>query len=542
MGASSAIRGSELTALLAALAGSAAAWIALDSPLLDHGARQAVAAASVLLGYGGFTASILRGHRLRSSAHAAPPPELAGEGTLVIHASQTGFAEQLAERTADMLAAGGGPVRLLPLSAMTVPVLEEARQVLFLVSTTGEGDAPDSAAGFLRRSAGAEPDLTGLRYGLLALGDRSYAQFCAFGHRLDGWLRRQGATPLFDLVEVDNGDPGAIRHWQHHLGQLSGNAELADWAPARYEPWTLAERTHLNPGSPGAPVVLIRLTPQAGSPTWQAGDIAEIGPRHPAEEIAAALDRLELDGAATVEADGWSGSLAERLAVCHLPDTPDEWTEWQGLGPQQIADRATPLPHREYSIASIPADGRLELVVRQARRADGRLGLGSGWLTAHAPLGGTVDLRLRENRSFHAPEGDRPMILIGNGTGIAGLRAHLKARAVQGRRRNWLLFGERTAAHDFHFKAEIRGWHAAGHLGRLDLAFSRDQAERVYVQHRLAAAADDVARWVDEGAVILVCGSLGGMAAEVSATLASILGQDRLEEMADAGLYRRDVY
>jgi sulfite reductase (NADPH) flavoprotein alpha-component len=176
------------------------------------------------------------------------------------------------------------------------------------------------------------------------------------------------------------------------------------------------------------------------------------------------------------------------------------------------------------------------------RRADGKPGLGSGWLTAHAPEGAEIAARVRTNRAFHGPRDDRPLILIGNGTGLAGLRAHLKARAALGRRRNWLVFGERTAAHDYFHRDEIEAWRAGGVLQRLDLAFSRDQDRKVYVQHRLMEAADALRAWVADGAAIHVCGSLEGMSSDVHATLTAVLGAETMERLADEGLYRRDVY
>jgi sulfite reductase (NADPH) flavoprotein alpha-component len=175
-------------------------------------------------------------------------------------------------------------------------------------------------------------------------------------------------------------------------------------------------------------------------------------------------------------------------------------------------------------------------------RADGQPGLGSGWLCRFAEVGATIDARVRTNRAFHAPEASRPLILIGSGTGLAGLRAHLKARAAAGVRWNWLVFGERTAAHDYFHRAEIEGWTASGLLDRLDLAFSRDQAERIYVQHRLREAADVLRRWVANGAAIYVCGSLEGMSRDVHATLVEVLGAEVLERLTDEGRYRRDVY
>ncbi len=171
-----------------------------------------------------------------------------------------------------------------------------------------------------------------------------------------------------------------------------------------------------------------------------------------------------------------------------------------------------------------------------------RLGLGSGWLTAHAAEGTEIAARVRTNRAFHGPADDRPLILVGNGTGLAGLRAHLKARAAAGRHRNWLVFGERTAAHDFFHRGEIEAWKASGVLARLDLAFSRDQDRKVYVQHRLMEAADILRAWVADGAAIYVCGSLEGMSGDVHAVLVSVLGAETMERLADEGRYRRDVY
>ena len=210
--------------------------------------------------------------------------------------------------------------------------------------------------------------------------------------------------------------------------------------------------------------------------------------------------------------------------------------------PQSLADACTPLPHREYSIASIPADGALHLLVRQMQREDGTPGLGSGWLCRHAQPGNPIALRVRRNPNFHPPATGTPMVLIGNGTGLAGLRAHLRARVQSGATRNWLLFGERQRAHDFFHAEELLAWQAQGMLEHLDLAFSRDGGEHRYVQHALRAQAGRLRQWIDEGAAVYVCGSLAGMAPEVDAALRDILGGERLESLRAEGRYRRDVY
>ena len=469
--------------------------------------------------------------RRRIPADVAAP---AGAALLVACASQTGFATQLAQQTVDSLRDAGMPARLVGLDTLDEAALREARRVLFVVSTTGEGDAPDQAAGFERRCLAHVGDLAGLRYGLLALGDSDYADYCGFGRRLRHWLAQAGAQPLFDPVEVDNGDAGALRHWQHHLAMLSGATEMPDWQRAPYAAWRLVERRLLNPGSLGGPCFHLALRPEHGVLAWEAGDIAEIEPRHAAATVAQWLAATAFDGAAKIDGD----TLSERLARSHLPAPADV----AGLDAATLAARLQALPHREYSIASIPADGALHLLVRQMQYEDGRAGLGSGWLTRHAQEGAPVALRIRANPSFRPPVADMPLILIGNGTGLAGLRALLKARIAAGARRQWLLFGERRQDADFFHGDELERWQREGWLERLDLAWSREPAAPAYVQQRLREGSEPLRAWVAAGAAIRVCGSLAGMAPGVDEVLREALGADLLEQMRVDGRYRRDVY
>ncbi|MGQ7959587.1 PepSY domain-containing protein [Pseudomonas sp. SP16.1] len=402
----------------------------------------------------------------------------AGEPWLIGFASQSGFAEQLAWQTAGQLQAAGLPVQVQPLAKLDEQGLRQARRALFVVSTFGNGEAPDSARGFERKLLGSALDLPQLSYAVLALGDRQYQQFCGFAHRLHDWLGRQGARTLFAPLEVDDGEEGAIATWRQRLAELTGARTTLD---SGFAEWTLCGRQLLNPGSQGGPTFLLRLRPEQAS-DWQAGDILEV-----------------------------------------LPDN----------------DPARPA--RDYSIASVPADGVLELIVRQERHVDGSLGLGSGWLTERLPAGGRMLARVRRNSAFHAPDDDRPLLLIGNGTGLAGLRSLLKARIAAGRRRNWLIFGERNAACDFHCGAELKAWRAEGWLERLEPVFSRDQTARRYVQDALREALE-LDAWLADGAAIYVCGSLQGMAAGVDQVLRERLGDEALQRLREEGRYRRDVY
>ena len=508
-------------------------WPAL--PRADRWVGAAIASFSYLL----FCAAILWRSRTRATNDDTSSVATRDSLVLVIHASQTGFAQQLAERSAESLRSSGLAVKLRAIGEVDNAILATTSRVLFVASTTGEGDPPDQALAFVRDVMGQPAALGHLRYAVLALGDREYEHFCGFGHQLDNWLRQHGAQSLFDIVEVDNADESALRHWQHHLGQLSGVTDLPDWTQPRYEQWTLVERRELNPGSVGGGAFHLAMTPPTESVGhWVAGDIAEIGPRHSPLVVAALLGQAGIAADASIMIDGQPQSLAELLAGSHLPALD----EIRDRDAQALAETLKPLPHREYSIASLPSDGSLHILLRRLLRADGTPGIGSGWLCDYAPVGGEIALRLRSNPNFHAPDPAKPMILIGNGTGIAGLRAHLKHRIAVGAQRNWLLFGERNSDRDFFYCDEILPWQAQNHIERLDLAFSRDQTEPVYVQDKLLAAADSLREWVEADASIYVCGSLAGMAPGVDGALRRILGDANVESMLTEGRYRRDVY
>lgn len=457
---------------------------------------------------------------------------------LIGFASQSGFAEQLAWQTAGQLQAAGLPVKVQPLATVSEQDLRDSDNALFVVSTFGDGEAPDSARGFEHKVLGRASSLDSLNYAVLGLGDRQYQHFCGFARRLHGWLGEHGGKTLFAPVEVDSGDPYALRHWQQQLGVVTGQAPVDTWQAPSYDNWTLTRRELMNPDSTGSPVYLLGMTPPAPS-GWLAGDLVEVMPRNCPWAIEHFLDGLGIDGRATVELDGLSQTLDQALASRQLPENR---THLVGLHAQALADALVPLAMREYSIASIAADGVLELIVRQEVHPDGSLGVGSGWLTEHAPVGGAVSLRVRRNSGFHLPVEPAPMILLGNGTGLAGLRSLLKARIADGQQRQWLIFGERNREHDFLCRDELQEWLISGDLERLDLAFSRDQAEKIYVQDRLRESAEELKKWLADGAVIYICGSLQGMASGVDHVLNEVLGISEVDRLIEQGRYRRDVY
>ena len=436
----------------------------------------------------------------RAQAQSLLPATPGVPAWCVVHASQTGQAEALALQTAQALHSAGVPVRLLGLGELTREDLRQTQRLLCIASTYGEGDPPDSAMAFTRElMADAALELGHLHVGLLALGDSSYANYCGFGRALDQWFGTRGAQALFERIDVDKHDADALQRWRQHLLHLAGTNDLPDWEAPALQAWQLRARRHLNPGSAGEGVFHLELAPPPGEPLpdWQAGDLVQV-------------------------------------EVPTAPGAP-----------------------RDYSIASVPQDGALHLLVRVARRTDGSPGLASDWLCREAEVGAEVRLRVRAHTGFRIGDNTlRPLVLIGNGTGLAGLRAHMRARLAAAGQADlvepgarpaavppmWLLFGERQSHCDAYYADEIKAWDRQAWLTCVDRVYSRDQAERRYVQHVLAESAGRLRVWVQGGAAIYVCGSLQGMAAEVDRVLRDILGEAGLDQLTAEGRYRRDVY
>lgn len=460
------------------------------------------------------------------------------EDTILIgYASQTGSAFNIAQQTAEQLEQAGKSVQVRSLNQLIPAHLMQVSTALFIVSTYGEGEAPDNGNRFIARTLAQleNTSLQNLQVAMLALGDSNYQHFCGFAHQLHTKLHQCGAHFLTDIIEVDQLDESALRHWQYYLGKISGNPHFSDWNKPAYSDWKLSARECINPSSPGAPVFHLKLKPLVGeipADCWQAGDIAEIGPCNSHESIQNFILRLERTSIAS-----------ELLATCDLEISDEKLNAVKILSDQALVDALPELPHREYSIASVPAEGSLDLLIRQVQISEYQFGIGSGWLTAHAKLNSSIRLRIRTNPHFHSPEAARPLILIGNGTGIAGLRAHISNPARRNAK-HWLFFGERSALADHFFQTDLQNWQSTGLLTRIDTVFSRDAVPNAprYVQDLLVPNAFEIQRWVTEGAAIYVCGSLKGMAYAVDATLAQILGADQLEILTDEQRYCRDVY
>lgn len=392
---------------------------------------------------------------------------------LVIYASQTGQAEEIARESAVSLVAGGRDALAVSTDKVTMAQLLAATHILCVVSTTGEGDAPDEALRFEKTLMRETPDLAGRTVAVLALGDRKYDQFCAFGHRVFNWLVSCGAEAVAPVIEVDDLDAVAMKKWHDLLTSLGGQETVHADAGLL---WRLETRTRLNPLGDN-PLYHLSFTGQTAD--WQAGDLVEI---------------------------------------------------------------TTPHGHRrDYSIASLPEEGRLDLYVREVRKENGERGDGSGLLIESIQMGDNLSLRVKSHKGFHMPEGDGPLLLIGAGSGLAGLRAHILQAKAQGRK-VWLIYGERHPERDGALAKTMQAWREEGRLARLDLVFSRpDTGAGQYVQAIVASQATEIPAWLGDDGAILCCGGRD-MGLEVEHALAAALGQGWIDEAKISGRYRRDLY
>lgn len=444
-----------------------------------------LAAATLLTAYGLLCVYCWRLGRQRSAPSANPA------GLLIGYASQSGRALQKARAWADQLAEAGLLCNLAPLNAITAPTLQGYSRALFVVSTYGEGESPDNASQFLPRILKSSLSLHHLEFALVALGDSRYRHFCGFAHRLRQALCQCGARLLGAPIELDAAQPDTA--WQQALNGLWGQGlplgattRQIEVPPEQHHTqstlWRLQERQVLNPGSRSAPLVRVVLRPeQPAFLNWHAGDTASIlvpGADHP----------------------------------------------------------------RRYTIASLPAQGYLELIVRQRQLTDGNLGLASGWLTHQAPLSSQVPLQLMPTAL--APLAlERPWILLAAGSGLAGLLAQLRRRADTGHKQLcWVIYGERCSRQDVPCADLLARWLEQGVITHLDKTFSADIRTQSYVQDCLCQQSERLYHWLSQGAQVYLCGSAQGLGQGVNATLEDLLGRERCLALLAQGDIIRDVY
>ncbi|MEC9260140.1 MAG: flavodoxin domain-containing protein [Pseudomonadota bacterium] len=448
---------------------------------------------------------------------------------IVAYASQTGTAKQLAGHQAELLGADR-PVKVIALNDLAIDTLRKASDALFVVSTYGDGEPPDNGRRFYRalqqhnkqhNSALLQP----LSYRIIALGDSQYPAFCAFGEQLDDALQQAGATAIADLKKVDRAQSQPLS------SEIFEGAESACGA----NNWRVTRQQLLNRAD-GRELFMVTMDAVKALPVWQAGDILDVQPHNGGAAIAAWLQKHDLCPDTVIAVEGTLTPLELVLQTRQLTDLPAS-----GNTEQHIL-RMPLLPLRSYSIASVPEEGQLKLIVRKQYHPDGTPGIGSGWLTTYAGDEEPFCAYVKDNPLCHIAHHDVPLVLIGAGSGLAGIRAQLAKRYYANSDADiWLIYGEQSPQLDNVIPAAIETWQTGFAGLKIQQAYSRGEPGQ-YVQDVMVAAADELQNIIARGAHIYVCGSHQGMGQAVHQTLNDILGEDALMQLIDEQRYHRDTY
>ena len=460
------------------------------------------------------------------------------------------------------------------------------------------------------------PKLEGMNFAVLSLGDTSYEFFCKTGQDFDGQLEKLGGTRLLDRVDCDVDYEEKAEAWVAELAEVFASktaavaapvavaaggvpaaAPVSDYSKKNPFPAALLERVNLNGRGSAKETLHLELLLEDSGLTYEPGDALGVVPVNDAEYVDDLLGAL--DGSADEEVvtskgietlrdalmgtfeittitrpflRAYSEAVGSKELETLLGDN-DKLNEWlygrelidvlntwpaKGIPSAEFLDMLRKLPPRLYSIASSLAAHPDEVhlcvgITRYDAHGRSRKGVCSTYLADRVALDETIRVYVDANKNFKLPASvDTPVIMVGPGTGIAPFRAFVEEREIQGGGKNWLFFGEQHFDTDFLYQTEWQQWHKDGILDRIDVAFSRDQAEKIYVQQRMRENAKDLYGWLQEGAHLYVCGDESRMAHDVHAALLDIVQQEggKSAEEADAYVkdlqkdrrYQRDVY
>ncbi len=525
----------------------------------------------------------------------------------ILFGSQTGTAESLAKRAAKEASKRGFASTVLDMAQTDVPRLAAEKNVLIITSTYGDGEPPDNARALWEALAadGAVPSLASVHFSICSLGDSNYAQFCRCGQDFDQRFEKHGATRIAPRVDCDVEYEEAFNQWldaalnAFNRDVVSGSSLPAATTtvvatPAAPEvcfskknpyPALLLTSRVLNGTGSAKAVHLVEFDLGDSGLLYEAGDALGVVPQNCPELVADVLRLLGFDGEEAVPGpDNTPVSLRQALTSFYDLGRPSPGLLASAAQPgadtagfHHVIDVLHAYPDRKYtpaafiallkkiqprlySISSSPkaATRQVHLTVGAVRyELDGRArkGVASTYLAERARPGESrVGVFVHSNKAFRPPaNSDAPMIMVGPGTGIAPFRAFLQERAATGAKgKNWLFFGDQKASTDFLYQDELTAFQKSGVLTRLDTAFSRDQSEKIYVQHRMVEAADELYAWLEAGGHFYVCGDASRMAKDVDAALHKIVetvgkksageAADYIQNLRAAKRYARDVY
>jgi sulfite reductase (NADPH) flavoprotein alpha-component len=500
------------------------------------------------------------GEGQETSAPVALPR--ASEPINIVYATESGNSEKLAGELAKAARSQGLKPSLIDMADLDVASLPKVKRLVVIAATWGEGEPPARATRAYSELMGENaPSLAGVQFAVLALGDSAYARFCETGRQIDARLAALGGERVIDHIECDLDFAAPAAAFNERVlaklapAEASGRVIAVDFSgrPAAVADNAIVEaevgdHINLNSSQSDKQTFHIELLFPEGVPGYQPGDALDVYPENDAAYVDALLKAAGLTGDATLRQQLIKERDVTTLSLKTLQDyvavTGHQYVKAvldQGEGPAWIAGRqlldlielfpialdaekliklTRPLPPRAYSIASSRSlvNDEVHVLVAPVRYTSNgrkRAGVASNYL-AGLKKGDRVRVKLRANKHFRLPAADKDVIMIGAGTGVAPFRAFVQERqATHASGRSWLIFGDRRYNHDFLYQLEWQDALKDGALSRIDVAFSRDGTQKVYVQDRLWDERKELVSWLDSGAALYVCGDAKAMAKDL---------------------------
>lgn len=510
--------------------------------------------------------------------------------------TETGNSKKLATQLAAAGKKHGVNVKLTDLSQYRITDLPKEEFFFVVISTQGEGEPPIPAKKFYDYIHENELSLPNLKFSVLALGDTSYPMFCKTGEDVDARFKAFGAKEVVPIQKCDVDYEEDAQAWFTKVLQVVENQTAVAPAAAETAPVTKKPTgkkhyhgtilTNINLNDRGSKKATYHIEIGTDEPiAYEPGDTIGIVPNNRADVV----DRiLSLTGIAadkvivTAKAEGKVKELLlHNLNICYLltstikkyatltqqeiPDTRMDLVDLLRIYPVKDADQfedvvkiLMPIAPRLYSVSSSPAaHGENEIHITVAKNAflsqdEQRYGLCSEFL-GDLPVGSSITFYVHKDKNFKLPAADKDVIMIGPGTGVAPFRSFLAERDATGASgRNWFFFGEQHFTTDFLYQTEMQNYVETGVLTNIDLAFSRDQQEKIYVQHRIKEKAAEFFQWIDGGASVYISGTKDPMSKDVEHTLLQVIQEhgkktseeahQYLEQLKKEGRYEKDVY